>query len=114
MSTLHGRDPLIAIRTRSRKPASLQTVVLAAAVTLALAMAAMLMTESDGGSAGQPAQPAAVSASHADPPAPAKPLSPGERYDGGPDEGSRGFADSPGSTDFSRPHYEGRDLVPGR
>jgi hypothetical protein len=107
MATIHGRHPLVAIQTRSRQPASLRAVVLVAAVTLALAVAAMLMTEDDEGSAGAPApaaQPAPVPES-----LPAEP-----RYDGGPEEGSSGVADSPDETDFSRPHYEGRDLVPGR
>jgi hypothetical protein len=91
MTTLQGRHPLIAIRTRSRRPASLLTVALVAAVTLALAVAIALLTEDDGGSATRVAQPAAQS-------------SPQPSRSGG----------GPGSTDLSRPHYEGRDLVPGR
>jgi hypothetical protein len=87
MTTVQGRHPLIAIRTRSRRPASLLTVALVAAVTLALAVAIALLTEDDGGSATRVAQPAAQAAPQ---------------------------ASGPGSTDLSRPHYEGRDLVPGR
>jgi hypothetical protein len=87
MTTLQGRHPLIAIRTSSRRPASLLTVVLVAAVTLALAVAVALLTEDDGGSAG-PIAPATAQASP-------------ERF-------------APDGTDLSRPHYEGRDLVPGR
>jgi hypothetical protein len=87
MTTIQGRHPLLVIRTRSRRPASLLTVVLVAAVTLALAVAVALLTEDDGGSTSRIAQPAAQ----------ATPRSGG-----------------PGSTDLSRPHYEGRELVPGR
>jgi hypothetical protein len=87
MTTLQGRHPLISIRTRSRRPASLLTVALVAAVTLALAVAVALLTEDEGGTAAPIVQPAAQAAP--------------ERF--GPD-----------GTDLSRPHYDGSQLVPGR
>jgi hypothetical protein len=87
MTTLQGRHPLVVIRTRSRRPASLLTVVLVAAVTLALAVSVALLTEDDGDST----SPVAPLAAQAAP----------ERF--GPD-----------GTDLSRPHYDGSQLVPGR
>jgi hypothetical protein len=87
MTTVQGRHPLVVMRTRSRRPASLLTVVLVAAVTLALAVSVALLTEDDGGSTSPVAPPAAQA--------------PPDRF--GPD-----------GTDLSRPHYYGRELVPGR
>jgi hypothetical protein len=83
MTTLEQRHPLTAIRTRSRRPASLLTVMPVAAVALALAVAAALLTEVDGDSVNPAAQSAARS--------------------GGPQNGPPGTGEGPGSTDRSRP-----------
>jgi hypothetical protein len=102
MTTLEGRHPLIAIRTRSRRPASLLTVVLIAAVTLAAAVGVALLTEDDGSSpspsqsASAPAVQSAAPATRSgvltprvtETPNTLAPVPPGARYDGGPEEGS--------------------------
>ncbi|MGH2712700.1 MAG: hypothetical protein ACRDM7_02220 [Thermoleophilaceae bacterium] len=100
-------------------------MVLIAAVTLALAVAATLLTDDDGGSAGRPAQPigqaspppgraGVLTPRVTEMPARPSPVPAGARYDGGPEEGSWVAGERPGWTDLSRPHYDGRDLVPGR
>jgi hypothetical protein len=116
MTALQGHHPLVAIRTRSRRPASLLTVVLVAAATLALAVAAAALIDDDGAGSASPApQPVAKAAPEPAPraavltprvtetPGRTTPVPAGPRYDGGP-----------ALTDLSRPHYEGRELVPGR
>jgi hypothetical protein len=84
MTTLEGHHPLIAIRTRGRKAA----LLLIAAVALAVAVAIAFEIRDKGGTgASQPS----VAAKHA--PATrgdATSLPPGTRYDGGPEEGTRG------------------------
>ena len=89
MTTLEGRHRLIAIRTRGGKPASLLEVLLIAAVTLGAAIAIAFATHHTGrtGASQQPA----VAAKRA----PAiqvrtTSLPPDVRYDGGPEEGTRG------------------------
>jgi hypothetical protein len=109
MTALQGHHRLVAFRTRSRRPASLLTVVLVAAVTLALAVAAMLIIEDDAGPAGAGAQPV-VKAEPSPPPVRTGVLTPrvtetparsaavpeGARYDGGPEEGSWAARDQAG------------------
>jgi hypothetical protein len=88
MTTLEGRHPLIAVRTRARERASLLEVVLIALVTLAAAVAiAFAIRDNGGAGASQPA----VAAKHA-PVTHVRTVSlpPDVRYDGGPEEGTRG------------------------
>jgi hypothetical protein len=50
MATLEGHQPLIALRSRGRQPASLLAVVLIAAATLCLAIVIAELADSTGGS----------------------------------------------------------------
>jgi hypothetical protein len=88
MTTLEGRHPLIAIRTRGGKPASLLEVLLIAVVTLAAAVAIAVAIHHNGGTGASQQSGLAAKrfpANHA------APLAPGVRYDGGPEEGTRGL-----------------------
>jgi hypothetical protein len=89
MTTLEGRHPLIAIRNRGGKPASLLQVLFIAAVTLGAAVAIAFATHHTGGT-GTSRQPA-VAAKRAPATQPhTTSLPPGVRYDGGPEEGTGG------------------------
>jgi hypothetical protein len=121
MTTLQGHHPLIAIRTRSRQPASLLSVVLIAAVTLAAAVALALVTEDDGSPVPSASSPAAESPAQSSAPARAgvltprvteavpqqAPARPGVRYDGGPEEGSAFVDRIPPSTRYDGGPEEG-------
>jgi hypothetical protein len=91
---------MTAIRTYAGRPASLLTVVLAAAITLALAVSVALMVSDDvsaPSTAGSvTATPAAASSAPREgvltPRVTETPSVPsGVRYDGGPEEGTRGI-----------------------
>jgi hypothetical protein len=97
MTTLEGRHPLIAIRTRGGKPASLLEVLLIAAVTLGAAIAIAFAIHHSGGT-GASQQPAVAAKRVPAIQVHTTSLPPGVRYDGGPEEGTRGslpFADAP-------------------
>src|SRR5919204_1636587 len=89
MTTLEGRHPLIAIRTRGGKPASPLQVLLIAAATLGAAVAIAFAIHHSGGTrasqhpAGAGKHPPATQAHTTSLPA-------GARYDGGPAERPRG------------------------
>jgi hypothetical protein len=97
MTTLEGRHPLIAIRTRGGKPASPLQVLLIAAATLGAAVAIAFAIHHSGGT--RASQHPAVAAKHAPATqAHTTSLPAGVRYDGGPEEGTRGslqFARTP-------------------
>ena len=89
MTTLEGRHPLIAIRTRGGKPASLLEVLLIAAVTLGAAIAIAFAIHHSGGT-GASQQPAVAAKRVPAIKVHTTSLPPGVRYDGGPEEGTRG------------------------
>jgi hypothetical protein len=89
MTTLEGRHPLIAIRTRGGKPASLLEVLLIAVVTLAAAVSIAIAIHHNGGT-GASQQSALAATRFPANQAHTAPLAPGVRYDGGPEEGTRG------------------------
>jgi len=90
MTTLEGRHPLIAIRTRGGKPASLLEVLLIAAVTLGAAVAIAFAIHHNGGTGASQQSGLAAKRFPANQ-AHAAPLAPGVRYDGGPEEDTRGL-----------------------
>ena len=89
MTTLEGRHPLIAIRNRGGKPASLLQVLFIAAVTLGAAVAIAFATHHTGRT-GASQQPAVAAKRVPAIQVHTTSLPPGVRYDGGPDEGTRG------------------------
>jgi hypothetical protein len=89
MTTLEGRHPLIAIRTRGGKPASLLEVLLIAVVTLAAAVAIAVAIHHNGGKGASQQSSLAAKRFPANQ-ARTAPLAPDIRYDGGPEEGTRG------------------------
>jgi hypothetical protein len=90
---------MTAIRTYAARPASLLTVVLAAAITLALAVSVALMVSDDVSTPSTASSGATAAAASSAPregvltprvtETPSVPS--GVRYDGGPEEGSRGI-----------------------